>query len=391
MQYLVIENTDTIMSISRVVGSNNVDEILEQNGLQRTPYIAKAWRTKCNDYLATDPPEVSSARKQALLNTLTGSNELFEKACLMDEDEWKIFSAFKAFPDAIQIPESVQLPYSTKVIGNVSTSEQLANLAYSVDARQSSNTSRVSFESWLSTGETTTNATQFSTRLTSSALTSDPVDSVAYRAVIKSLQRGSKIDPSLFNNVNTSPSIQVTGQHSSAQGQGQVSFCQNLPWGKITFQSSVLNSSIDVPAYPETIETMRTANYTSMPDTMYQYEPWIVYQNSGPREQTLNFHLHRDLWTGNHLDGNANKLIRFCEANTYPTYNGSMVNSPRFKVYIDGSLFISGVVTATTVTWSGPIGQDNWYLEFNLSLTMQEVSDFALNATKVNSLGLIGS
>ena len=64
--------------------------------------------------------------------------------------------------------------------------------------------------------------------------------------------------------------------------------------------------------------------------------------------------------------------------------------APTVKLYIAGQLFVSGVLTKTRVNWSGPIGQDNFYLEFKLSLTIQEVSETPLNIDKVSKFGLIG-
>lgn len=400
MQYLVIDEKDTILSLTKIVGQNNIEEVLAQNSLQRTPGIGKAWKKKCDDYLATDPPEVSGSRKQALLNNLTDSSELFEKACLMDEDEWKIYSAFQAFPDAILLPESVQLPYSSKVIGSTNDTEALESWLGNGASNISSNPSWAisAYESAISPVTDSSNrTTTYRSNVTSnrkpaieaSLMNTDPISNVTYKAVMAGLKETSKIDPSVLERVNTSTAKQVTPSVNTQTSS--VPYTYNLPWGKIQIYSTVLDQTIDIPVYPETIETMRTANYTSMQDIIYQYEPWIAYSGSGPREQSISFHLHRDLWTGNHLDGNANKLIRFCEANTYPNYSGSFVVAPKVRIYIAGETFISGVITNTTVTWSGPLGQDSWYLEFNLSLTLQEVSDFALNASSVNSLGLIGA
>lgn len=340
MQYLYIDKNDSLLDISRIVGSNNIEYLLAENRLTRTPKIGKAWQDKCNEIINTTP-EVSKERKIALLNSCLDSLEVFEKACLMDEAEWKVFSVLQAFIDAIRIPASIYVPSSARVLGSAIIS---------------------------------------STELIGTAL---------YKAVMRSVAEEGTINPEIFNSINSSPSYKVTGDNvRPEQVVPQYSF--NIPWGKIQMYSSLLNEMVDFPAYPEQVNTSRHATYTSMPDTIYQYEPWILYENSGPREQELSFHLHRDMWTGNHLDGQANKLIRFCEANTFPRYSGSAVLTPTVRLYIDGKLFISGVLTATSTNWSGPLGHDNWYLEFNLSLTIQEVSDKPLNIDSVYSTGLIG-
>lgn len=353
MQYLLIDKKDTITSIARIIGQNHIDALLVENGLPRVPKIGLEWEKKCDNLVENTPNDVTPARKATLLNSLTGSEEVFEKACLMDEDEWKVFSAFQAFRDALRIPETVRLPYSVKVIGDVLGDVVKAEIG---------------------------NAIKVTTR--------EPVSSKTYKAVMKSLKVNGRVDPVIFNSVNTSPPTKLDDTTVVKAKAPQYSY--SLPWGKIQMYSTLLKETIDFPAYPEEIETSRAASYTAMPDIIYQYEPWIVYQSSGPREQTLNFHFHRDMWTGNHLDGKANELIRFCEANTFPDYNGSSVIAPYIRLYIDGSLFVSGVITVTTVNWSGPLGLDNWYLDFTLSLSIQEISEVELNVKSVKKLGLKG-
>lgn len=358
MQFLLITKEDTMVSISRIIGQQNIDLLLAENNLIRMPKIGQQWKDKCDNLIATTPNLVDASRKAALLNTLVDSEEAFEKACLMDEDEWKVFSAFMAFTDALRIPESLELPYSYKIIGAKLGNVVAANIG-NVKARDA--------------GQQNV----------------EPVDSNTYRVVMRELQLQGTISPGVFNAVNTAPSMKVDATASIEKAVPQYSY--NLPWGKIQLYSTLLKEAIDFPAYPEPLSVTRTANYTAMPDIIYQYEPWIMYQSSGPREQSLQFHLHRDLWSGDHRDGQANKLIRFCEANTFPRYTGSAVLAPLVRLYVDGSLFISGVITNTSVDWDGPIGLDNWFLEFRLNLTIQEVSDVALNIDSVLKFGVKGS
>ncbi len=370
MQYLIISNQDTLLSISRIVGQQNIDLILAENGLKREPKIGAQYYKKCADLLAENPPEVSSARKSALLNSLTGSEEVFEKACLMDEDGWKIFSAFQSFPDALRIPESVKLPYSTRVIGDIGRDNISAVIG---NANGSSQKVYTAVGGSIGTNR------------------GEPVNSATYKTVMSGLKQSGSINPAVFNSVNTSFPVSVSRSRTSSSRSKVPQYTYNLPWGKIQLYSTLLNERIDIPAYPDEIEKERTASYTSMPDIIYQYEPWIVYQSSGPRDQQLSFHLHRDMWSGNHLDGKANELVRFCDANTFPRYSGSAVNSPTVRVYIDGEQLISGVLTQTKTRWTGPIGRDGWYLEFELMLTIQEVSTVPLNIDTVRNFKLIGS
>lgn len=434
MQYLLIKSNDTLTSISKIVGSQNIDLVLSENGLKREPNIGRQHKKKCDDLIAENPPEITGQRKASLLNSLTGSDELFEKACLMDENEWKVFSAFQFFTDALRIPETVILPFSERIIGDSIDSTLLLNPGGAVSGASSgrsadnrygsrtagssgngvsgngvpsstqgavvasqsvSNPSRASsyFDNSASTGTYSGSNNQSS--VTGSSPTtrtqSSGVDSVTYKAVMKQLKEGGTIDPAIFNSVNALPVIGAVTTSIVSQYNANVNpIAFNLPWGKIQVHSSLLDQVMDIPAYPEELQESRSATYTSMPDTIYQYEPWILYQNSGPREQSLSFHLHRDMWSGNHLDGKAIELIRFCQANTFPRYSGSAVLSSTFKIYINGKTFVSGVLNNVTVDWKGPLGQDDWYLEFVLTLSFQEVSEVALNIDTVNKFGLVG-
>lgn len=368
MQYLMIDKKDTILDLAKIVGQKNIDLLLSENNLPRTPKIGKAWNDKATNIIATSTEEVTASRKSALLNNLVDNDEVFEKACLMDEDEWKLFSATQCFKDAIKVPESIVLPYSVKIIGGIGLGALIGN------ARRVGSQSQ---------------STQSLVEQSSQSSSSSPVSPVTYRAVMEGLKDSPIISPAIFNTVNTAPGLTVTTTLQQENNVPPVAF--NLPWGKIQMYSAILKEVVDFPAYPEQLETTRQASYTSMPDIIYQYEPWIVYESSGPRQQSLSFHLHRDMWSGNHLDGQANNLIRFCEANTFPDYSGSAVVAPFVRLYINGSLFIAGVILNTNVEWTGPIGLDGWYLEFTLSLTIQETSDRALNIRTVRDMGLIGS
>ena len=150
------------------------------------------------------------------------------------------------------------------------------------------------------------------------------------------------------------------------------------------------NDSIDFPVYPEEIEDGVRANYETMPDLLYQYEPWQLYRSAGPRTGTYTFHMHRDMFTGDHRDGRCNELIRFCQASCYPEYKGAAVYSDISTLYIGGKPFISGIITEVRESWGGPIGLDDWYLECTLAVTFTEVSQQPLNFTTVRQKGLIG-
>ena len=143
------------------------------------------------------------------------------------------------------------------------------------------------------------------------------------------------------------------------------------------------------PVYPEGFEDGYVANYEEMPEMLYQYEPWKVYKSSGPREITFTFEFHRDMWTGDHRDEHANALVRGCQANCFPEYDGSLVNVPLVTLYMHGQNLITGVMTTCKVNWKGPIGLDGFYLMCELTIGITEVSPTPLNYTTVRNKRLI--
>lgn len=336
MQFLKITENTTFSDLVKKVGSRNVETILAKNNLSRTPKIGAALK-KLNDQVkATTASDVSWQKKSSVLNTFTQDSDIFEEACVLGEQDWKVLSTLGTFPNMLKIPETIKLPDDDDIIGN-------------------------------GIGVVTS----------------------TYKNVMKSLKTPPhQIDISVFNSYSSTKDISlVDGIDQSASKMLDQWF--KLPWGDITLHSSIDDSSIDFPVYPEELDDGRAANYTEMPDLLYQYEPWPVYQNSGPRTNTYTFKMHRDMWTGDHRDGKCNELIRFCEACCYPEYNGSAVNTTRVTLYVKGQPLISGIMHNTSTSWSGPIGLDGFYLECELKIEIQEVSDTPLSYKTVKEKGLI--
>lgn len=352
MQFLMTPKSTTLSSLSNRVGERNVDEMLNVNSLTRTVNIGKQFYQRSS----SDITEVDAQTKINILNTFVGSSDIYEKAALGGEADWSSLSKYGCFSDALRIPETFTIPPATDVLGN-----------------------------------------------------DIPITKDVYEKCVYSLQEYGEVDPSIFGEDIAGGSIiyGIVNRHRdkltlkdtpskdmlTSNNVQRISPFQGfkLPWGMITLYSSISNTSMEIPAYPEEgISWGTNGNYTEMPDMLYQYEPWKVYQSSGPNQITFNFHLHRDFWTGDHTDGNAERLIRFCEANCYPEYNGSSVIAPTVSMYINGSNIITGVMTETHTDWKGPIGTDGFYLEFNLSFTIVEVSPVVLNYSTVMKKGLIG-
>ena len=337
MQYLKMDKDLTLSQLSGIVGERNVDTVLNANSLDRAVNIGKEFYDRIN--AIPDETAVDYQKKLNVLNQFVGDSDLYEKTALGTERDWNALAQFNCFTDAIKIPIEVKLPPSTGVLGN-----------------------------------------------------GEPVSDDIYRKCTEYLIEGEHIIPSsVFSEYNTSYAgtfVGVTDQGIAFLGEPFQWF--NLPWGEIALYSSISDELVYFPVYPEGFDDGRSANFEEMPEMLYQYEPWQVYKSSGPREVTLTFNFHRDMWTGDHRDGNANDLIRACQANCYPEFDGSLVNVPIVTIYLHGRNFITGVMTNCTPAWDKPIGLDGYYLVCKLSLTIKEVSPEPLDYHTVRNKGIIG-
>lgn len=337
MQFLSVSATTKLSELSQIVGSKNIESVLHLNNVERTPNVGQQFISNCDEAIA-DSDDISYERKSALLNTLTSDSDVFETAALMDSDGWKLLDKANTLPHMMRIPEDMQLPDSTEVLGN-----------------------------------------------------GQPVKSEVYSKVMNSLSTAPHVvDPNIFNDYSTARITTTLDVESNSRNNSDPMQWFRVPWGQVTLYSSLSDEQIDFPVYPEEIADSAKANYTPMPDLLYQYEPWQLYTSSGPRTQTYTFDFHRDMWTGDHRDGKANELIRACEANCYPEYKGSAVYTSLVTLYIAGSPLITGVMTDVNVHWDGPLGLDGFYLHCKLEIQITEVSQQPLDYHTVRQKSLIG-
>lgn len=337
MQFLKISSDTTLKSLSNQVGSRNVSSILNANQLSRTSSIGKEYGSVCeNKVSSTD--SVTWERKLTLLNSYVGDSDIFQTASLLDEDGWKLASSLGTFPNYLKIPEDVTLPDSEELLGN-----------------------------------------------------GTPVGDSIYSKAVSQMTTVHSIDPAIFNEYSSIKSNLVDGYRvGDTSSSDVISEAFNIPWGDVTLYAYLDDTSIDFPVYPEEMSDKRSATFDTMPDMLYQYEPWQVYKSSGPRTNTYKFTFHRDMWTGDHRDGKANDLIRFCEAQCFPEYSGSNIKVPKVTLYVKGENLITGVVTEVSTQWSGPLGLDGFYLVCDLELTIIEVSQDELSYSAVKAKPLIG-
>lgn len=343
MQFLKIGKDTTLSALGQLVGSRNVSSMLVQNQLSRSVNIGQQYYDNCKNIMNTAPP-VSWQDKQIILNKFVDDYNIFEEAALLGDSGWKVLKNLDAFPNAMRVPETIKLPDSSEILGG-----------------------------------------------------GGPVGRNTYNTAMSQLadpSRNNQIDPGIFNDYSAMlPAVPGGGGSGGGSGGGGGDIAQwfHIPWGQVTLVDSISQESMDFPVYPEELSDKRSANYSTMPDILYQYEPWQVYDGSGPRAAVYSFDMHRQMWTGDESDEKAKDLIRFCQAFLYPKYLGSSVNTANATLYVSGSPLISGIINDVSIDWDGPISSvDNWYLHFKLSLSFIEVATQALDHDVVRGLPLIG-
>lgn len=337
MQFLDVPINTRLQDLRDRVGKSNLENILHENGIERAPNIGEKIKEKCEEILASVTEDVPAQRKISILNRFTDDSDIFEHIATAAEFDWKLLSEAGMMMNKLFISSRHRIPDGSDTLGN----------------RQ-----------------------KISTRI--------------HNKVVNMIKTAGTVDPSVFNNYSSVRAGAIANVYrrnpSDAGGIGDFP----IPWGKISLYSSISGEMVDFPVYPEEYSDGVKANYTQMPDMIYQYEPWNIYTSSGPRTNTFTFNFHRDMWQGDHRQGGANNLIRFCEANCYPKYNGSAVIAPTVTLYIEGKAVITGIMNEVTPSWDGPIGQDGWYLHCTLTLSITEVSTTSLNYDTVRNKPLIG-
>lgn len=334
MQFLSVAKDMTMGALRKIVGAQNIDNVLSLNQMPTVHNIGEVLQSAYQDVINTPAPNISSDRKISILNSVSSDADVFEAVALQDENSWKYMSAFNSLPMMLRIPDTLHLPESQKILSSYKRA----------------------------------------------------ISKAVYNKAINYLLQGLPIDPIIFDTYSTIQRAQTAGAATSFSG-GMPWF--NLPWGEITLHSSITDSSLDFPVYPEEYEDGVHATYDTMPDMIYQYEPWYTYKSSGPRSPSLTFKMHRDMWTGDHRDGKCNELIRFCQAQCYPEFKGAAVNTAISTLYIAGKPYIRGIITEEKHTYSGPLGLDKFPLYVEMTLTFTEIASTPLNFDIVRKKGLI--
>ena len=159
-----------------------------------------------------------------------------------------------------------------------------------------------------------------------------------------------------------------------------------------------------LPDYPESVQDTMPSEFSSQ-NALARTAPVFAYQNSGPRQVSVNLKLHRDMMRDlnrgvSNLKSNVvdfsgddyvDVLIRYLQAVALPKYNPYAANSkavvpPMIAIRFGNSIFIKGVVTSgITISYSKPILIDDKYAQAEVSFTVSEVDPY--DADSVVDLG----
>jgi hypothetical protein len=321
MKFFSIENNENLVSFAKKVGTRNVDNILSANSLNRQHNIGSQLNSMQSMYF--NSPIVPTERKIGILNSMTTDSDIFERAALSSEKDWKVLSNTGSFIGMLQLPDSTRIADSVNLLGN-----------------------------------------------------NQHIQKAIYDSTIQSLVYNGRVDAAIFNEFSTRRSSRVIDQ---VEGVGNPMQWFKIPWGAVTLYSSLGGDSIEFPCYPEEYDDGVSTNYDYMPEMLYQYEPWMIYKSTAGRTNDYAFKFHRDMWSGDHRDGKAYQLISFCKANCYPEFQGAAVNTAIVILYIANKPHIRGVMNSVKEHWSGPIGQDGEHLVCELTLNITEISERPLN------------
>ena len=162
-----------------------------------------------------------------------------------------------------------------------------------------------------------------------------------------------------------------------------------------------IDKYILLPTYPQQIQDSLSASF-QMSSPLSRSAPIFSYSHSGPRTIQVSLNLHRELmtqinygmsnmdlslFTGEDAEGAkidfgddyVDVLVKQIQAIALPRYaaEGKMVNPPMVALRFGNDIFIKGVVNGgVSITYSGPLLEDNKYALVDISFTISEVDPY---------------
>lgn len=150
-----------------------------------------------------------------------------------------------------------------------------------------------------------------------------------------------------------------------------------------------------LPTYADSITDVMSVNFVSS-TPLARSSPIYSYANSGPRQLSFTFNLHRDMMQAinygvSNLDTTINDdyvdyLINSLQACAVPEYSATdkMVDPPMVAVRLGNDIFIKGVVLGNvSVTYELPILTTGKYASAKVSFVVAEVDPYSADTIQV--------
>lgn len=149
-----------------------------------------------------------------------------------------------------------------------------------------------------------------------------------------------------------------------------------------------LDQFVILPVWPESIQDSLGSTFASQ-TPLLRSAPIYSYSNSGPRSMQINLKLHRDMMQmANQGISNLNielgddyidTIIKNMQACALPNYKDAakMVDPPYVAIRFGNDIFIKGIISGgVTVTYSGPILDNNKYALVDIGFTIHETDPY---------------
>ena len=207
MKLLSISNSTTLKELSDMVGYNNVTDVLVANNLTRSPKIGEQFQKITDKLKSADSnidyisdSSVMTDRKLTVLKNFMDDSDIFEKACLSNNREWQVISKLNTFSGYLKLPDRVAdaIPNNVSIMGN-----------------------------------------------------GVPVANSVYNDVITSLKDYGYVDVTVFNTYDGVTINGINNRRTSTDfGSNDVNTWFKIPFHEITLYSNLLDTFMDIPAYP---------------------------------------------------------------------------------------------------------------------------------------------
>lgn len=148
---------------------------------------------------------------------------------------------------------------------------------------------------------------------------------------------------------------------------------------------------IIIPVDPDSIQDSMSASFASN-FPLSRSAPIYSYQNSGPRQVSVSFRLHRDLCNqfNPNSEDSVDELITNLEAMVLPTYEEAqkIVNPPVVSMRVRDEVYIKGIVQSVSKTYSLPVikyGSKEKYAVVDINFSISEITPY--NASILPRIG----